>query len=113
MVLFLFNKNEKRKNESDLSVNKMNVNTLRVECNIISGPYINSVHAHTIHQFALSVGPGYNIVEVSKNVIDFPVNLKEISSVGLKIGDQDNNLINFRDKTITISLRWMTGVLQP
>lgn len=89
---------------SDLPVNIMNVNIIRVECNIVSSSYINNQQSHTLHEFALNVGPGYKIVEIPKNVIYLPVNVKEITSITLKILDQNDNLINFRGETITIRL---------
>lgn len=89
---------------SDTPVNIMAVNIIRIECNIVSSSYLNSKPSHTLHEFALDVGPGYKIVEVPKNVIYLPVNVKQISSITLRLIDQDDNLINFRGETITIRL---------
>lgn len=89
---------------SDLNINIIKVNAIRIECNIVAGAYINNVHAHTIHEFSTVVGPGYKIVEVPRNVIYLPVNVKQITSLTLKIVDQDNDLINFRGETITARL---------
>lgn len=89
---------------SDLNINIIKVNAIRIECNIVTGAYINNVHAHTIHEFSTVVGPGYKIVEVPRNVIYLPVNVKQITSVTLKIVDQDDDLINFRGETITARL---------
>lgn len=47
---------------------------------------------------------GYKIVEVPANVIYLPVNAKRLSSITLKITDQEGNLVNFRGETITIRL---------
>lgn len=89
---------------SDLTVNIIKVNTIRVECNIVVGTYINNVNSHTIHEFSPAVGPGYKIIEVPKNVIYLPVNVKQITSITLKLVDQDGDIINFREETITIRL---------
>lgn len=89
---------------SDLAVNIIKVNAIRVECNIISGTYINNKAVHTLHEFSPEVGPGYKIVEVPRNVIYLPVNVKRISSLTLKLVDQDGDLVNFRGETITIRL---------
>ena len=89
---------------SDLPVNITKVNVIRVECNIITGSYINGKHAHTLHEFSPSVGPGYKIVEVPRNVIYLPVNVKRISSITLRLVDQTDNIINFQGETITIRL---------
>lgn len=89
---------------SDSNVRIIKVNTIRIECNIVTGSYINNAHAHTIHEFSTVVGPGYKIVEVPRNVIYLPVNVKQISTLTLKLVDQDNDLINFRGEIITARL---------
>lgn len=43
---------------SDLPVNIIKVNAIRIECNIISGSYINSLRTSTLHEFSPMVGPG-------------------------------------------------------
>jgi len=60
--------------ESDLPVAILKMNSLRVECNITGGAYINERRAHTIHNFFPSVPPGYKILEVPPNPIYPPVN---------------------------------------
>lgn len=89
---------------SDLPIDINRVNVIRVECNITIGSFINNKPVHTIHEFSPEVGPGYKIIEVPKNVIYLPVNVKQISSLSLKLVDQDGYLINFRGETITIRL---------
>lgn len=89
---------------SDMPVKIIKVNTIRVECNIIDGAYINNTRAHTLHEFSPAVGPGYKIVEVPRNVIYLPVNVREITSIVVKLVDQDGDLINFREETITVRI---------
>lgn len=89
---------------SDLPVNIIKVNAIRVECNIISGCYINNQLVHTIHEFSPMVPPGYKIVEIPRNVIYFPLNTKRLTTVNLKLVDQDGDLVNFRNENITIRL---------
>lgn len=89
---------------SDLTIDINKVNAIRIECSIVSGAYINNSHMHTIHEFSTVVGPGYKIVEVPRNVIYLPVNVKQITSVTLKIVDQNGQLLNFRGETITARL---------
>lgn len=90
--------------ESDLPVNIIKVNVIRVECNIVTGSFMNNIPVHTLHEFSLNVSPGYKIIEVPSNVIYLPVNVGKISSLTLRLVDQDGDLINFRKETITIRL---------
>lgn len=90
--------------ESDVPANIIRVNAVRIECNIITGAYVNNQPVHTIHEFYPAVSPGFKIVEVPRNVIYLPVTVKSIHSLSLKIVDQDNRLVNFRGETITIRI---------
>lgn len=89
---------------SDLPVNINKVNTIRVECNIITGSYSNGKKSHVLHEFSPMTEPGYKIVEVPKNVIYLPMNVKTISTLIVKLVDQDGDTINFRGEQITIRL---------
>ena len=89
---------------SELPVAILKVNVLRVECNITSGAYINERKVHTIHEFFPAVPPGYKIIEVPSQVIYLPIAVKVIDNVQLRIIDQDDELVNFRGKIITIRL---------
>lgn len=102
-----FSKRELRSNvleQSDLPVNINKVNSIRVECSIVTGTYVNNTPVHTIHEFAPDVLPGYKINEVPKNIIYLPVNVNTVSSVVIRLVDQDGNLIDFRNEKITIRL---------
>lgn len=102
-----FSKQELNKNiihYSDLPVNIIKVNEIFIECDIITASYVNNKLGHTLHHFSPAVAPGYKIVEIPSNLIYLPVNVKQISTVTLKIVDQDNNLINLRGEEITIRI---------
>lgn len=81
-----------------------NISVIRVECNIIKGAYFNGEAVHTIHEFTPTVPPGYKIIEVPKNVIYFPVTVRAIHTLNIALVDQNNELIDFRDETITIRI---------
>lgn len=89
---------------SDLFVDINKVNIIRVECNIISGTYINNQQAHILHEFSIGVSPGYKIIEVPRNVIYLPLTINKISSLTIKLVDQNGEIINFRGETITIRI---------
>ena len=90
--------------ESDEPVSIIKINSLRIECNITTGAYINGQKVHTIHEFFPIVPPGYKIVEVPSQVIYLPIAVKTIDHIQLRIVDQDGYLVNFRGETITIRL---------
>lgn len=90
--------------KSDKTIDITKINTILIECNIVSGSYINNVSAHTLHQFSLNVSPGYKITEAPASVIYLPVNTRTINTIVVKVTDQDGNLINFRGEKISIRL---------
>lgn len=90
--------------KSDFSVNIVKVNSIQVECNIVTGAYRNDKLVHTIHEFYPSVPAGYKIIETPRNVIYLPVNVRTIHNLTLRICDQDGNLVNFQDEIITTRL---------
>ena len=94
--------NEKHTSENPVHILK--VNTLRVECNITTGAYINGQKVHTIHEFFPSVPPGYKIIEVPSHVIYLPVAVKSINHLRLSIVDQDGHSVNFRGEVISVRL---------
>ena len=68
-----------------------------------SNSYINNKQTHTVHEFSAIVASGYKIVEVP-NINYLPLNTRRISNLTVKLVDQDGNLINVREETITIRL---------
>lgn len=89
---------------SDDIVRISKVNTLCIDCNFAVGSFFNGKPVHIIHQFFPTVPVGYKIVESPLNIIYFPVSVKTINNVTIKVLDQDNNLVNFRKETITVRL---------
>lgn len=90
--------------ESPNTTNILKVNSLLIECNITTGNYKNGQTSHIIHQFFPSVPPGFKIIESPEHVIYLPINVKTLTNITLKIVDQDDNLVNFRNETVTIGL---------
>jgi len=54
------------RHESDRVVKIMNVNTIKVECNLATGSFDNGLQSHAIPEFYSIVPPGYKIVEIPK-----------------------------------------------
>lgn len=95
--------------QSDNVVNINKVNAICIDCNICVGSFNNGKPVHIIHQFFPAVAPGYKIVESPLPILYFPVSVKTINSVTIKILDQDGDLINFRNETITVRLHLKTN----
>ena len=89
---------------SENPINISRVNVIRINCNLIMDSYINNMSAHTLHQFDNNVAPGYKISEIPRTLIYLPINTKRISTLSINIVDQDGELINFREETITLRI---------
>ena len=90
--------------ESDLPVEIIQVATIRVECNIISGSYYTNNPSHTLYEFSPTVDPGYSINIEPRNLIFLPVNEKKLYNITLNLLDQDSRPINFRGEEVVIRL---------
>lgn len=78
------------------------VDAIRIECDIVSGSYINGKHCHTIHQFShCKVPPGYKFIEVPQHIIYLPIKEKQLCSIQISIVDQNGHLIDFRGEQIS------------
>jgi len=51
------------------TVNILKTNTIRLECNIISGSYVDNIPSHKIHELGINVPPGYKMTVTSHNLL--------------------------------------------
>lgn len=89
---------------SDHPVKILKVNSIGIDCSVAAGSYLNGKPVHIIHQFFPTVPSGYKIVESPQNILYYPVSVKTINNLTIKIIDQSRNLINFRKEEITVTL---------
>lgn len=89
---------------SDFPAEIIKVNSLCIDCSIAEGSYLNGEPVHIIHQFFPNVSPGYKIIESPQNIIYFPVIVKVIDKVTIKILDQNLEIVDFRNEIVTIRL---------
>jgi hypothetical protein len=92
-------------NESPNIVNIIQVNSILVNLDIISGSYVNGSASPTIYSFYPNVSPGYKIVErPSPSLVFYPVSRKEINSMRVWLTDQNNGSIDLRGEQITVRI---------
>lgn len=72
------------------------LNSLNIDCNIISNSYINGKLSRRIHQFATSLShvEGETFVEIPKQLNYFPIHSKRLSSIQISIVDCSGELAN-------------------
>lgn len=95
-----FRKNYKYRSNQIVKITPVDV--IRVECDIVSGAYINGKSCHTIHQFSnCKVPPGYKFIEIPQHIVYLPVKEKFLQSIQISVVDQDDKLIDFRGEQIS------------
>lgn len=90
--------------ESHNPISILPTTIVRIECDIVSGSFVNGKPSHIIYEFAPNVPPGYRIVEIPKNIIYFPVNQNSVSYFTVRILDENDNLVNLRKEGIQLYL---------
>lgn len=90
--------------ESENIVNILSLNVIFVEIDIINGSYVNGKQKSVIYSFFPNVSPGYKIVETPLNLVYLPVCVSEISSLTVRLTDQNGTLLNVRGEEISIRL---------
>lgn len=88
----IIKKNNDKTNLSDI----VKLSVVHIDCDIISGSYINGKRNHTIHQFATSASlvKGQTFVEIPRHLNYFPVKTKNLYSIQIAIVDQQGNVAN-------------------
>lgn len=94
----------RRRHTSDSPVKIIRVDTIRVECNIVRGAYVDGKESHLIHEFYPTVEPGYKIVVQPQTIIYLPVNTERISTITVALRDQDGRLLNLRGESLSVRL---------
>ena len=93
-------------NKSEEIVNITKVNSVLINVDIISGSYVNGNQSPVIYSFnPYKVSPGYKINErPNPKLIYYPVNSLIINSIRVWLTDQNNNPIDLRGETVTVTL---------
>ena len=88
--------------DSENIVNILDINSILVNIDIISGSYINSSTRNTIYSFFPNVSPGSKIIENPKKLVYLPITLDTIRRLQVSLTNQDGVLLNLRNEHLTI-----------
>jgi len=88
--------------ESQNPVNVLNINSILVNVDIISGSYVNGQRNPTIYSFFPAVSPGYKIIETPSNLVYLLITLDAIYSMEITLTDQNGNLLNLRGENVSM-----------
>lgn len=89
---------------SDKQIDILITHTIRIECNIVEGSFINNEPSHVIHEFSPTVPPGYQIVETPSNIIYLPIKRNTIQEIKVRIVNERGDLVNFLGENISLRL---------
>lgn len=90
--------------ESEYPVKIMTVQSIRVECNVASGSYVNGSLSHTIFAFSPNVPPGYKMSLSPRTIIYNRINTHVIDRLRISIVDQDGRPVDFGEELVTVRL---------
>lgn len=90
--------------ESEFPVLIMTVQTIRIECNVASGSYVNGALSHTIFAFSPNVPPGYKMTLSPRTIIYNRINTHVIDRLRISIVDQDGRPVDFGEELVTVRL---------
>lgn len=76
----------------------LQLNEIRVNCDIISESYINGTRGHTIHQFTPSTSTvkGVSLVERPKHLNYFPVKIRDLYTIQISLVDHTGKLVDLK-----------------
>ena len=89
-------------NESEHIVDILAINSILIELSIVQGSYLKGQRKPIIYSFFPNVSPGYKIVEIPRNLVYLPIIGDEISSITMKLTDQNGKLLNMRGEKINM-----------
>lgn len=89
-------------NTSDNIININRTNTIFVNCDLVTGCYVNETRQPVIYSFFPNVPPGYKIVEVTPRLTFLPINRSRLDSITVWLSNQDDELINLRNDIVTV-----------
>ena len=91
--------------EGENPVNILTVSSILVNCDIISGSFLNGSQQPVVYSFFPNVSPGYKIVESPNNLVYLPISQTgNMSRMSVWLTDQSDVQLNLRGEVVTIRL---------
>ena len=90
---------------SNQPVNILKVDDIRIECSLACGAFDNGRPSNVIYGFYPEVPHGYKLIQRPATIIYYPITTNVISNIKVRIIDQKNRPINFRNEHITVRLQ--------
>lgn len=93
-----------QRHESSKPSKLTHTESIRIECDGVKGSFRNQNSTHTLHEFFITVPPGFQICEVPSHVIYLPTTNNIAHGLELRICNQNGDLLDFRGETCVIIL---------
>ena len=87
---------------SENVVNIMSITSILIHIDIINGSYVEGSKKPVIYSFYPKVNPGFKIIQKPHNPIYLPIVRKNISTLNVRITDQNNDLLDLRGEEVVI-----------
>ena len=96
----------KEYNPSPNPVDFLSFDNLFIETDVARGAIFEGKRTGIIHNFTMTVSPGYNIVEKFRGVVSwYMLHTKDIiSSINFKLKNDNNHLVSFNGQSLTFRL---------
>lgn len=80
----------------------LKVNSILVHCDLVGSSYLNGTRVPVIHSFFPNADAGDKIIEKPVEYIYLPISSDLIRHISVWLTDQDQNLIDLREETLTV-----------
>ena len=84
------------------TVQILTVSSILIHCDLVGSSYLNGMRVPIIHSFFPNADPGDKIIEKPVQYIYLPVESDVIRHITVWLTDQDQNLIDLREETLTV-----------
>ena len=93
---------EQKRFVSEHTVKILTVNSILIHCDLVGASYLNGKRVPVIHSFFPLADPGDKIVERPSQYIYLPISSDVIRHMSVWLTDEDQNLIDLREETLTV-----------